>query len=230
MEAIVERCCGLDVHQATIVACLLVGEPDRKPRKDVRTFGTMTEDLVRMRQWLQAEGCTHVGMESTGIYWMPVYAILEGHFELVVGNASHIKQVPGRKTDVKDSEWIADLLRHGLIRRSFVPPQPLRELRELLRYRRKVVESQAAERNRMLKLLETANIKLASVASDVFGVSGRRILRALLAGGATPEQMAGLAKGKLRQKLAALKAALNGCVQEHHRFLLGLQLDRLEQA
>lgn len=229
MEAIVERTCGLDVHQATVVACLLVGAADRKPRKEVRTFGTMTPDLIRLREWLRAEGCTHVGMESTGIYWMPIYAMLEGEFELVVGNATHIRQVPGRKTDVKDSEWIADLVRHGLIRRSFVPPKPLRELRDLLRYRRKLVESQTAERNRMLKLLETANIKLATVASNVFGVSGRRMLRALLDGTLTPEQMADLAKGSLRKKLTALASALDGRVEEHHRFLLSMQLERMEE-
>lgn len=229
MEAIVERSCGLDVHQASVVACLLVGAADRKPRKEVRTFGTMTADLVRMRDWLRAEGCTHVGMESTGIYWMPVYTMLEEEFELLVGNATHIKQVPGRKTDVKDSEWIADLIRHGLIRRSFVPPKPLRELRDLLRYRRKLVESQASERNRLLKLLETANIKLATVASDVFGVSGRRMLRALLDGALSPEQMADLAKGTLRKKLTQLAAALDGRVEEHHRFLLRMQLERIEE-
>jgi transposase len=228
MEAIVERSCGLDVHQATVVACLLVGAANRKPRKEVRTFGTMTADLVRMRDWLRAEGCTHVGMESTGIYWMPVYTMLEGHFELVVGNAMHIKQVPGRKTDVKDSEWIADLIRHGLIRKSFVPPKPLRDLRDLLRYRRKLIDSQTAERNRMLKLLETANIKLATVASNVFGASGRRMLRALLDGALTPEQMADLAKGRLRKKLAELAPALDGRVEEHHRFLLSMQLERME--
>lgn len=229
MEAIVERCCGLDVHQASVVACLLVGSPDRKPRKEVRTFGTMTADLIRMRDWLQAEGCTHVGMESTGVYWMPVYTVLEGQFDLIVGNATHIKQVPGRKTDVKDSEWLAELLRHGLIRRSFVPPKPLRELREFLRYRRKLIESVTSERNRMLKLLETANIKLATVAADVFGASGRRMLRALVEGQQTPAQMAELAKGKLRKKLAELARALDGRVEEHHRFLLAMQLERLEQ-
>lgn len=230
MEAIVERCCGLDVHQATVVACLLVGRPDQKPRKVVRTFGTMTEDLISLRDWLREEGCTHVGMESTGVYWMPVYTILEeGAFEIVVGNATHIKQVPGRKTDVKDSEWIADLLRHGLIRHSFIPPKPLRELRDLLRYRRKLVESVTCERNRTLKLLETANIKLASVASDVFGVSGRRMLRALLDGQQTPAEMAELARGSLRKKLPQLEAALDGRVEDHHRFLLAMQLDRLDQ-
>jgi transposase len=229
MEAIVEHCCGLDVHQATVVACLLVGKPDRKPRKEVRTFGTVTAELVRLREWLQAEGCTHVGMESTGVYWMPVYTILEGAFEIVIGNATHIKQLPGRKTDVKDSEWIADLLRHGLIRPSFVPPKPLRELRELLRYRRKLVESTTSERNRMLKLLETANIKLSTVVTDVFGVSGRRMLRALLDGQQTPSQMADLAKGRMRKKLLELTAALEGRVEEHHRYLLEMQLGRLEQ-
>src|SRR5437016_397880 len=167
-------------------------------------------------------------MESTGVYWMPVYNVLEECFELVVGNAAHIKNVPGRKTDVKDSEWIADLVRHGLIRKSFVPPKPIRELRDLTRYRRKLVESQAGERNRLLKLLETASIKLSSVASDVFGVSGRRMLRAILEGRSTPEQMADLAKGTLRKKLDALALALDGRVEEHHRFLLGMQLDRIE--
>jgi len=229
MEAIVERSCGLDVHQATVVACLLVGAADRKPRKTVRTFGTMTADLAQLRDWLRSEGCTHVGMESTGVYWMPVFAVLEGAFELVVGNAAHMKQVPGRKTDVKDSEWIADLLRHGLIRRSFVPPKELRELRDLLRYRRKLVDSQAAERNRLLRLLETANIKLATVATDVFGKSGRSMLRALIDGTSTPPEMANLAKGRLRKKLAALAPALEGRVEDHHRFLLAMQLERIEE-
>lgn len=230
METLIERCCGLDVHQATVVACVLVGEPGKKLRKAVRTFGTMTRDLAALREWLTSEGCTHVAMESTGVYWMPIYAALEGSFELVVGNATHIKNVPGRKTDVKDSEWIADLVRHGLIRRSFVPCKALRELRDLTRYRRKLMESQASERNRLLKLLETASIKLASVASDVFGVSGRRMLRALLEGQSSPQQTAELARGVLRKKLQQLAWALEGRLEEHHRFLLGMQLDRIEQA
>ena len=162
--------------------------------------------------------------DGNGIYWKPVYAVLEGSFELIVGNARHIRNVPGRKTDVKDAEWIADLVRHGLIAKSFVPPGPLRELRDLLRYRRKLVESQAAERNRLLKLLETANIKLASVVSDVFGVSGRAMLKALIEGTASAQAMAKLAKGQLRRKRADLVLALEGRVEEHHRFLLGLQL------
>jgi len=228
MEVIIERCCGLDVHQETVVACVLIGAPGERPRKEVRTFRTMTRDLEALRDWLQELGVTHVGMESTGVYWRPVYAVLEECFELIVGNARHIRNVPGRKTDVKDSEWIADLVRHGLIAKSYVPPRPLRELRDLLRYRRKLVESQAGERNRLLKLLETANIKLASVASDVFGVSGRAMLGALIAGEASPEAMADLAKGQLRRKRADLILALDGRVEEHHRFLLSMQLRRLE--
>jgi transposase len=228
MQVIIERCCGLDVHQETVVACVLVGAPGVRPRKEVRTFRTVTRDLEALRDWLKAEAVTHVGMESTGIYWRPVYAILEGHFELIVGNARHIRNVPGRKTDVKDSEWIADLVRHGLIAKSFVPPWPLRELRELLRYRRKLVESQAAERNRLLKLLETANIKLSSVMSDVFGVSGRAMLRALIEGETSAEVLTGLAKGQLRRKRAELALALDGLMQEHHRFLLAMQIRRLE--
>src|SRR5208283_4535370 len=230
MQAIIERCCGLDVHQETVVACVLVGAPGVHPTKEVRTFRTVTRDLEALRDWLQELGVTHVGMESTGVYWRPVYAVLEGCFELIVGNARHIRNVPGRKTDVKDSEWIADLVRHGLIAKSYVPPRPLRELRELLRYRRKLVESQAAERNRLLKLLETANIKLASVASDVFGVSGRAMLKALIEGSASPEAMADLARGQLRRKRDDLVLALEGRVEEHHRFLLATQLRRLEAA
>jgi len=230
MQVMVERCCGLDVHQETVVACVLIGAPGIRPKKEVRTFRTMTRDLEALRDWLKALGVTHVGMESTGVYWRPVYSVLEGHFELIVGNAHHVRNVPGRKTDVKDAEWIADLVRHGLIAKSFVPPPPLRELRELLRYRRKLVESQTAERNRLLRLLETANIKLASVASDVFGVSGRAMLEALIAGDAPAEAMAALAKGKLRRKRDELELALTGRVQEYHRYLLTMQLHRLEAA
>ena len=178
----------------------------------------------------EGERLHDVAMESTGIYWQPVYAVLDGAFELVVGNAHHIKNVPGRKTDVKDSEWIANLLRHGLIRSSFVPAKPVRELRDLLRYRRKPVDACAAERNRLLKLLETANIKLSSVASDVFGVSGMAMLRALIAGTVTPAEMAGLARGRRRHKLAELELALQGCVEDHHRYLLSVQLRRIEAA
>jgi transposase len=228
MQTLVERGCGLDVHQATVVACLLVALKNGNITKQIQTFNTTTRELVKLREWLLAEGCTHVAMESTGVYWKPVFAILEGSFELVVANAQHVKKVPGRKTDVKDAEWLADLLCHGLLRSSFVPPKPIRELRDLLRYRRKLVESQSAERNRLLKLLETANIKLSSVASDVFGVSGLLMLRALVEGKATPAEMAQLAKGRLRNKVQDLELALEGKIEEHHRFLLQLQLDRLQ--
>jgi transposase len=230
MQVMIERSAGLDVHQATVVACVLIGTPGRRPTKEVRTFATMTRDLEALRDWLTELGVTSVGMESTGVYWRPIYAVLEGRFDLIVGNARHIRNVPGRKTDVKDAEWVADLVRHGLIAKSFVPPPPLRELRELLRYRRKLTESQAAERNRLLKLLETANIKLASVASDVFGVSGRAMLKALIEGVASAEEIAALAKGALRRKHGELVLALEGRMREHHRFLLTMQLRRLETA
>jgi transposase len=231
METLIERGCGLDVHQATVVACLLIVLKNGQVQKQVRTFGTTTRELLPLREWLLSQGCAHVAMESTGVYWKPVYAVLEGGaLQIVVANAQHVKKVPGRKTDVKDAEWIADLLCHGLLRSSFVPPKPIRELRDLTRYRRKLVESQAAERNRLLKLLETANIKLASVATDVFGVSGRLMRRALIAGKATPQEMADLAKGLLRKKIPELEPALEGKLEEHHRFLLRLQLERLEAA
>ena len=230
MERLIERCAGLDVHQASVVACVLIHERGKRPQKLIRTFGTMTDELQALREWLTEQGVTHVGMESTGVYWRPVYAVLEGHFELIVGNARHIKNVPGRKTDIKDAEWIAELVCCGLIRPSFVPPKPLRDLRELLRYRRKLVEVQAAERNRLQRLLETANIKLGSVATDVFGVSGRAMLRALIEGEAAPEEMAHLAQGRLRRKRAELVCALEGGVEEHHRFLLAMQLQRVEAA
>lgn len=230
MQTLVERGCGLDVHQATVVACLLQVGKDGRVQKQMRTFGSTTRELVSLREWLRTEGCTHVAMESTGVYWKPVYAILEGGFQIVVANAQQVKKVPGRKTDVKDAEWIADLLCHGLLRSSFVPPKPIRELRDLTRYRRKLVESQAAERNRLLKLLESANIKLSSVATDVFGVSGRLMLKALVEGKASLAEMAELAKGKLRNKIPQLQLALEGKLEEHHRFLLQLQQDRLDAA
>lgn len=230
MQTLVERGCGLDVHQATVVACLLIVLNNGNIQKQVRTFGTTTRELLALREWLLSQGCTHVAMESTGVYWKPVYALLEGAFEIVVANAQQVKKVPGRKTDVKDAEWIADLLCHGLLRSSFVPPPPIRALRDLTRYRRKLVETQTAERNRLLKLLETANIKLASVATDVFGVSGRLMLKALVKGEASPQEMAGLAQKRLRGKIPELVPALEGKLQEHHRFLLRLQLDRLEAA
>ncbi len=198
MEAIIERCCGLDVHRDSIAACLLTGKADEKPRKQLRTFGTMSHNLREMAEWLHESGCTHVAMESTGVYWMAPYKALEPYAELVVGNARHLSKVPGRKTDMLDSEWLAELLRHGLIRKSFIPPPSIRELRDLTRYRRKLVQSRSAERNRLQKLLETANIKLASVMSDVFGVSGMDMLRALVEGQLGPKAISKLARGQLR--------------------------------
>ena len=228
MERMIERCAGLDVHQATVVACVLINERGKRPRKELRTFGTMTHELEALRDWLAAERVTHVGMESTGVYWRPVHAVLEEHFEVIVGNARHIRNVPGRKTDVKDAEWIADLVCCGLIRPSFVPPKPFRELRELLRYRRKLTEAQAAERNRLQKQLEIANIKLGSVATDVFGVSGRAIVRALIDNTTSPTEMADLARGRLRSKRDELTHALKGRLDDTHRFLLSMQLRRVE--
>ena len=228
MQTWIERGGGLDVHQATVVACLLIVLQNGKAQKQIRTFGTITRELVSLREWWLSEGCTHVAMESTGVYGKPIYTILEGAFEIVVANAQHVKKVPGRKTDVKDAEWIADLLCHGLLRSSFVPPKPIRERRDWTRYRRKLVESRSAERNRLLKLLESANIKLASLASDVFGVSGLLMLRALVEGKATPQEMAELAKKQLRKKIPERELALEGKAEEHHRFLLSVQLRRLQ--
>jgi transposase len=230
MEAIVACCAGLDVHQASVVACLNRGGGKRGGGKEIRSFGTTRGELAEMCAWLRAGGCTLVAMESTGVYWHPVYFALEGQFELIVGNAQHIKNVPGRKTDVKDCDWISDLARHGLIAKSFVPPKPIRELRELTRYRRKLVQVQAAKRNRLIKLLESADIKLAGLIADVFGVSGRAILHALIEGEETPDEMAQHARGRMRRKIKALARALDGRLEEHHRFLMRLQFARIEAA
>jgi transposase len=227
MDVQTKHAYGLDVHQATVVACLLSVLDSGKVKKEIRSFGTTTRELLRLRDWLLGQGCTRVAMESTGVYWKPVYTILEGSLDLTVANAQQIKNVPGRKTDVKDAEWIADLLLHGLLKPSFVPPKPIRELRDLTRYRRKLADSQSAECNRLLKVLETANIKLASVASDVFGVSGMEMLDALAEGTATPAEMAELARGRLRGKIPQLEPALDGRMEEHHRYMLKLQLRRL---
>lgn len=225
-----ERCCGLDVHKKSIVACLLLGKPSSsKPKKLVRTFDTTTPALLELRDWLLEHGCTVIAMESTGVYWKPVHNILEADFTVVIGNAKHIRNVPGRKTDVNDAEWIADLLRHGLIRPSFVPPKDIRQLRDLVRYRTKVTQSRTAERNRLQKLLEGANIKLGSVATDVFGKSGLEMIQALIGGVETPTQMAEHAHGKLRSKIPELTRALDGRVDEHHRYILRLQLRRMAE-
>jgi transposase len=227
MEAIVERVAGLDVHQGSVVACVVIGVAGRRSSRETRTFGAMRRDLECLREWLVEMGVTHVGMEATGVYWQPVHAALEGGFTVIVGNASHMRNVPGRKTDVKDAEWIADLVRHGLVRASFVPPPEIRVLRELIRHRKAVVNTQAAERNRTLQLLESANIKLAGVMSDVFGVSGMLMLQALADGSTVPAEMAQLAKRRLRRKVDQLALALDGHLADHQRLLLGMHLRRL---
>ncbi len=229
MVAVVyERCCGLDIHKQTVVACLIVPGPGGEARKEIRTFGTMTDNLLELADWLTAAGCTHVAMESTGVYWKPIYNLLEGSFELLLVNARHIKQVPGRKTDVADCEWIADLLRHGLLRGSFVPDRVQRELRELTRYRTALIRERAAEVNRLHKTLEGANIKLTSVATDLRGVSARQMLDGLVAGNHDVNLLADLARGRLRDKLPQLQRALAGRVGAHQRFLLAQQLAHLD--
>jgi transposase len=228
MEVLYPRCAGLDVHKKTVVACRLLTLPNGQKQQEIATFETTTPGLLRLLDWLREGGCTHAAMESTGEYWKPVYSLLEGHLELLLVNARHIQQVPGRKTDAKDAEWIADLLRHGLLKASFVPPRAQRDLRDLTRQRSTLVEERARVVNRIQKVLESANIKLASVATDVTGVSGRAILTALVEGRAEPATLAELARGRLREKRAELEASLTGCVREHHRFLLANHLEHLE--
>ena len=228
MEVLYRCCAGLDVHKATVVACLLRTAEGGRSSKELRTFGTMTDDLLALADWLRSAGCTHVAMESTGVFWKPVYNILEGQCALLVANAAHIRAVPGRKTDVKDAEWIADLLRHGLLRASFIPDRPQRELRDLTRTRTTLVDERAAAVNRLQKVLEDANLKLAGVATDVAGVSGRAILAALLAGETDPAALAALAKGRLRAKRADLERALSGRLTAHHRLLLTTHLAHID--
>src|SRR3989440_1354419 len=228
MQVLYTRCCGLDIHKKTVVACMLLTDPDGTNRRIVRTFGTMTVDLLALGDWLSLHHVTHVAMESTGVLWRPIFNVLEEGRTLLLVNAQHIKAVPGRKTDVKDSEWLADLLRHGLLRPSFLPPPSIRVLRDLTRYRKKLVELRTQEINRVHKVLETANMKLGAVARNVVGVSGRRMLEAIKQGESDAQVLAELAKGRLREKLAALRLALDGRVQAHHQLLLGELLDHLD--
>jgi transposase len=228
MDVVYERCCGLDVHKRTVVACVVVPGAGRQVRKEVRTFGTMTDSLLALADWLAEHGVTHVALESTGVYWRPIWNVLEGQATLLLVNARHVKQVPGRKTDVRDCEWLADLLRHGLLKPSFVPGRPQRELRELTRYRTSLIRERAAEANRVQKTLEGANLKLGDVASDVLGVSGRLMLRALIAGTTDAVALADLAQGHLRAKIPQLRRALTGGVGAHQRFLLAQQLAHLD--
>jgi transposase len=228
MDILYERCCGLDIHKKTVVACLITPGPRGTPQKEIRSFGTMTADLLQLADWLAEAGCSHVAMESTSVYWKPIYNLLEDRFTLLLANAQHIKAVPGRKTDVRDCEWIADLLRHGLLKASFVPDRPQRELRELTRYRTALVRERTAAVNRLQKTLEGANIKLSSVASDIMGTSGRTMLAALIAGTTDAAALAQLAKGQLRGKRVALERALTGRVGPHQRFLLAEQLTHID--
>ena len=222
MRVVHDRCCGLDVHKKSVVACVMTPES-----QETRTFGTTTRRLLELSDWLRERRVTHVAMESTGVYWKPIVNLMEDEFTVWVVNAHHIKTVPGRKTDVKDAEWIADLLRHGLLRPSFIPDRPQRELRELVRYRRSLVQERSREANRVQKVLEGANIKLGSVASDVLGASGRMMLTAIAEGEEDPEVLADMAKGRLREKLEELREALQGVVGSHQRFMLRTQLRRL---
>jgi transposase len=229
LDVLHARCAGLDVHKKTVVACVRSVGPDGVVTREVRTFATMTADLLELADWLAERQVRHVAMESTGVSWKPVWHLLEDRFELMLVNARHIKQVPGRKTDVKDAEWIAQLLQHGLLSPSFVPPPPVRELRDLTRQRAQLIADRATAANRVQKVLEAANIKLASVASDVLGVSGRAMIAGLIAGQSDPERLAEEARGSLRKKVIPLTRALEGRVTEHHRFQLGLLMDQIGQ-
>src|SRR6266567_8261521 len=227
MEVVHERCAGLDVHQHNVVACARTVASGRI-EQEVRTFGTTTQELWALSDWLTAHGCTHAAMESTGVYWKPVWHVLEGSLELVLANAMHIKNVPGRKTDVNDAMWIADLLAHGLIRGSFVPPESIQEMRDLTRTRKQLVREAARHTLRIQKTLEDANIKLSSVVSDILGTSGRAILDALAHGETDPEKLAELANKRLKAPREELVEALRGKVKSHHRFLLTLHLGQID--
>jgi transposase len=228
MDTTVARGAGIDVHQGTMVVTVRVPSADGGRSVTTQTFGTMTTDLLAIRDWLQTAGVTHVAMESTGIYWRPLYYLLEEAFTVLLVNMQHLKHVPGRKSDVRDSEWLAQLLEWGLLRSSLVPPQPIRDLRDVTRYRKRQIEDRAQEVNRLLRLLEDAGIKLASVATDVMGVSGRAMMAALLQGQSDPAALADLARGRLRQKLPALREALQGRFRTHHAFLLTQILAKIE--
>src|SRR5258706_1464452 len=229
MERVHERCAGIDVHKETAVTSLHVPDERGGRQREVRTFGTMTPELLQLADWLAANHVTHVAIESTGVYWKPVFHVLESVCEVVLVNPAHVKALPGRKTDVQDCEWLAQLLEHGLLRGSFVPPEPIRELRDLTRYRKTLIQQRAAEANRVQKLLEDANIKLGSVATDVLGVSGRAMLKALIAGERDGVKLAALPRGVLRKKAQALAAALTGHFSPHHGFLLAQLLAHIEE-
>ena len=225
MDVIYERCCGIDVHKDMLMVCIF--KSVRK--KEIRKFGTMTDDIMELVQWLKETDCNVAAMESTGVYWKPVYNILESEgIEVIVVNAQHIKAVPGRKTDVKDAEWIADLVRHGLVKPSFIPSREQRELREMVRYRNEIVNERARELNRIQAVLEGANIKLGSVITDISGKSGIAILHAIISGKTDEEYLSSLAYGKLKEKIPQLQKALKGTVGEHQMQMLRLQLEHID--
>jgi transposase len=231
MDVVFLRCAGLDVHKKSITACRIVPDPTGQEAEgiaELRTFGTMTLELLALADWLTEASITHVAMESTGEYWTPVYNLLEGTFTVFLVNAAHVKNVPGRKTDKADARWLAKLMRFGLLQASFIPPQGQRDVRDLTRYRTKLVQERVREVNRLQGVLERANIKLASVASDILGVSGRAMLEALIVGKADPATMANLAKRRMRAKLPLLEQALTGVVRDHHRQLLAMQLAHVD--
>jgi transposase len=224
MEVIHPRCAGLDVHKDVVVACARIAPDEGEATHEVESFSTMTQGLFELSDWLAERGVTHVVMEATGVYWKPVWHVLEESFELTLANAAHVRNVPGRKTDVNDATWLADLHAHGLIRASFVPPTRVQELRTLLRTRKQLVREKAQHVQRLQKTLEDANLKIASVASNIVGASGRAILEALIAGETDPERLADRTRGRLRSKRARIVESLRGCVTAHHRFLLELHL------
>jgi transposase len=232
MEVLHRKCAGLDVHKDSVVACARLARGSKVERL-LEQFGTTTRELLRLQEWLRAHGVTHVAMEATGVYWKPVWHVLAGHFELVLGNAKEIKNVPGRKTDVNDATWIADLLAHGLIRGSFVPPEPIGELRDLTRTRKQLVAERSQHVQRIQKVLEDANVKLASVVADILGVSGRAMLEAMVRGESDPQRLAKLAHGRVKATPQELEDALLGRMRDHHRFMLRLhlsQIDALDQS
>lgn len=224
MQVLYNSCCGIDVHARTVVVCLITDA-----KREIRTFSTMTDDLLALLDWLSCEGCTHAAIESTGVYWKPVFNILETSIEVILVNARHVKAVPGRKTDVRDCEWLADLLRHGLLKASFIPPQHIRELRELTRYRQSLIREQTALANRIQKLAESGNIKLGQVASDALGISGKLMLRALAEGETDAEKMSEFAQRSMKRKKAELKRALEGRLTSAQRWVLKELLDQYEQ-
>jgi transposase len=222
-------CCGIDVHKKSVTACLMWGPADQEPQSEIRRFGTTTCELKALAEWLKQANCEVAAMESTGAYWKPVWNVLESQIKLILANAKHVRSLPGEKTDNKDGRRVASFLRHGLIRPSFIPPRDIRELRDLTRYRKKLLANGAAERNRIQKVLEDANIKLGSVLSDVFGVSGQRMLQALVENESVDvEQVAGLAHWSLKPKMEALKKALEGRVTAHHRFMIELSMNHMQ--